>query len=156
LWLQAEDQVREKVGAKLSNWFMNLAIGRRYHEIIRADTYFTAGRAEPLGGGIGRSGTGPQGAGPDGDGKSPYEFSGVAVHFDPFFESNTIVGFDRSHFFLGVGENETPAPISDIFDNIPFFRQTPNASFQVAWYWQGQLLTDSPPAGVQIKDIAES
>ena len=156
LWLQAEDQVREKVGAKLTNWFMNLAIGRRYHEIIRADTFFTAGRAEPLGGGIGRDGNGSQGAGADGDGKSPYEFSGVAVHFDPFFESNTIVGFDRSHFFLGVGDNETPAPISDIFDNIPFFRQTANASFQVAWYWQGQLITDSPPAGVQIKDIAES
>jgi hypothetical protein len=156
LWLQGEDQVREKVGAKLTNWFMNLAIGRRYHEIIRADTFFTMGRAEPLSGGIGRDGNGSQGAGPDGDGKSPYEFSGVAVHFDPFFESNTIVGFDRSHFFLGVGENETPAPISDIFDNIPFFRQTANASFQVAWYWQGQLLTDSPPAGIQIKDIAES
>lgn len=156
LWLQGEDQVREKVGAKLTNWFMNLAIGRRYHEIIRADTFFTMGRAEPLGGGLGREGNGSQGGGADGDGKSPYEFSGVAVHFDPFFESNTVVGFDRSHFFLGVGENETPAPISDIFDNIPFFRQTANASFQVAWYWQGQLLTDSPPAGIQIKDIAES
>jgi len=156
LWLQAEDQVREKGGAKLSNWFMNLAIGRRYHEIIRADTFFTMGRAEPLGGGLGREGKGPEGAGPDGDGRSPYEFSGVAVHFDPFFESNTVVGFDRSHFFLGVGENETPAPISDIFDNVPFFRQTSNASFQVAWYWQGQLLTDSPPAGCQIKDIAEA
>ena len=83
LWLQAEDQVREKVGAKLTNWFMNLAIGRRYHEIIRADTFFTAGRAEPLGGGIGREGNGSQGAGAEGDGKSPYEFSGTAVQPRP-------------------------------------------------------------------------
>lgn len=158
LWLQAEDQVREKGGAKITNYFMNLALGRRYHEILRADTYFAIGRQEPIGGGVGlgrKDGDGTN-APKDGDGKSPYEFSGTSVHFDPFFESNTLVGFDRSHFFVGTGENELPAPISDIFDNIPFFRQTNNTTFQVAWYWQGQLMTDNPAAGVKIRDLAES
>ncbi len=81
---------------------------------------------------------------------------GTAIHFDPFFRSNTVVGFDRSHFFLGVGENDLPRPISEIFDNVPFFRQTPNATFEVAWYWQAQLLTDNPAAGVKIEDVAEA
>lgn len=165
LILSAEDGVREKGGAKLSHWFMNLAIGRRYHEILRADTYFAMGAYKPISGGIGRVGdledsssssqdTTSQAA--KGDGKSPYNFSGVNIHFDPFFAANTVVGFDKEHFFLGVGENELPAPISDVFDNVPFFRQTANATFQVAWYWQGQLITDNPCAGVKIKDVAES
>lgn len=156
LMLQAEDLVRERGGAKLSNWFMNLALGRRYHELLRADTFFTMGAARPISGGLGRDGTGSQSAGPDGDGKSPYEFSGTSIHFDPFFDANRVVGFDRSHFFLGVGENDMPRPISEIFDNIPFFRQTANATFEVAWYWQAQLLTDNPAAGVKIEDVAES
>jgi hypothetical protein len=157
LMLQAEDLVRERGGAKLTNWFMNLALGRRYHELLRADTFYTMGRANPIGGGLGREGgDGSKGAGADGDGRSPYDFSGVAIHFDPFFDANTVIGFDRSHFFLGVGENDLPRPISEIFDNIPFFRQTNNATFQVAWYWQGQLLTDNPAAGVKIEDVAEA
>ncbi len=156
LMLQAEDLVRERGGAKLTNWFMNLAIGRRYHELLRADTFFTMGRATPIGGGLGREGTGAQTVGPEGDGKSGYDFSGTAIHFDPFFDANRVVGFDRSHFFLGVGENDLPRPISEIFDNVPFFRQTANATFEVAWYWQAQLLTDNPAGGVKIEDVAES
>lgn len=157
LMLQAEDLVRERGGARLTNWFMNLAIGRRYHELLRADTFYAMGRANPIGGGMGREGgDGSRGAGSDGDGRSPYDFSGTAIHFDPFFRSNTVVGFDRSHFFLGVGENDLPRPISEIFDNVPFFRQTPNATFEVAWYWQAQLLTDNPAAGVKIEDVAEA
>lgn len=156
LLLQAEDGVREKGGAKLSHWFMNLAIGRRYHELLRADTYFALGDYKGIEGGIGRVGGDGQQAKPEGEGKSPYKFSGIDVYFDPFFQANTVIGFDKSHFFIGVGENELPAPISDVFDNVPFFRQTNNATFQVAWYWQGQLLTDNPCAGAKIIDIAES
>lgn len=167
LLLQAEDLVREKGGAKLTHWFSNLAIGRRYHELLRADSFFAIGSYKGIEGGLGRVG----GAGPGlpdspessaasapmaGDGKSPYSVSGVSWHFDPFFQANQLVGFDKAHFFIGVGENELPAPISDVFDNVPFFRQTNNATFQVAWYWQGQLLTDNPTAGVKITDIAES
>lgn len=165
LLLQAEDGVREKGGANLTHWLSNLAIGRRYHELLRADTFFALGSYKPIEGGIGRSddmsdrssgSASSTSAMQSGDGKSPYAFSGVKWHFDPYFYSNTVVGMDKSHFFLGVGENELPAPISDVFDNIPFFRQTSSATFQVAWYWQGQLMTDNPCAGVKIKDIAES
>ena len=67
-----------------------------------------------------------------------------------------IVGMDSSHFFLGVGENEVPRPISEIFENIPFFRQTTSATFEVAWYYQLELLSDRPSAGFQIQDVAES
>lgn len=156
LLLQAEDGVREKGGAKLSHWFMNLAIGRRYHELLRADTYFALGDYKGIEGGIGRVGGDQSQAKPEGEGKSPYKFSGIDVYFDPFFQANQVIGFDKSHFMIGVGENELPAPISDVFDNVPFFRQTNNATFQVAWYWQGQLLTDNPCAGAKIVDIAES
>lgn len=151
LLLQGEDGVREKGGGRLTHWFSNLAIGRRYHEILRADTMFSFGKVGALEGGIGRMNNGN----PD-DGKSPYEFSGTPWHFDPFFDSNTVVGFDKSHFYMGVGENDAPKPISEIFDGIPFFSQTTNASFEVRWYWQGQLITDNPAAGVKIADIAES
>lgn len=151
LLLQGEDGVREKGGGRLTHWFSNLAIGRRYHEILRADTMFSFGKVGALEGGIGRANNGN----PD-DGKSPYEFSGTPWHFDPFFDSNTVVGFDKSHFYMGVGENDAPKPISEIFDGIPFFSQTTNASFEVRWYWQGQLITDNPAAGVKIADIAES
>jgi len=151
LGLQAEDAVREKGGGRLTHYFSNLAIGRRYHEILRAETLASLGSVKALSGGLGREG-GEKAA----DGRSPYSFSGVSWHFDPFFDANIIVGFDRDHFFLGVGENEVPRPISEIFDGVPFFKETANATFQVVWYWQGQLLTDNPAAGVKIEDVAES
>jgi hypothetical protein len=151
LMLKAEDSVREKGGGRLTNWFMNLNIGRRYHELLRADTIATMGRVSPIAGGLGREGGEARE-----DGRSPYDFSGVAVHFDPFFEANTVVGFDKAHFFIGTGENEMPRPISEIFDNVPFFHETDNAAFQVRWYWQSQLVTDNPAAGVKIEDVAES
>ena len=62
----------------------------------------------------------------------------------------------RHHLFLGVGENEVPRPISEIFENVPFFRQTTSATFEVAWYYQLELLSDNPAASVKITDVAES
>ena len=90
------------------------------------------------------------------DGATPYNFAGIPWHVDPFFNANTIVGLDTDHLFLGVGENEVPRPISEIFDNIPFFRQTTAATFEVAWYYQMELISDNPAAGVKIEDIAEA
>lgn len=157
LFLQAEDSVRVKGGANLTHWFSNLAIGRRYHEALRADTFYQLGSIGPISGGLGRANfKGAAAAGPDSDGKSPYEFGGVNWYFDPFFEANTIVGFDKSHFFLGVGDNEVPRPESEIFDGVPMLRQGTTASYQVVFYWQGQLMTDNPAAGVKIVDVAES
>jgi hypothetical protein len=90
------------------------------------------------------------------DGATPYEFSGIPWHVDPYFTNNVIVGLDNAHFFLGVGENEVPRPISEIFEGVPFFKQGSTTSFQVEWYYQMQLLSDNPAAGVKIEDVAEA
>lgn len=158
LLLQAEDAVREKGGASLTHYFSNLAIGRRYHEQLRADTFVTLSKPGSIAGGLGRDGMkGGEATSPDSDGGSGYNFGGTKWYFDPFFDSNTVIGFDRSHFFIGTGDNELPQPISEIFgEGTPFFSQTNNATWQVRWYWQGNTLTDNPAAGVKVLDIAES
>jgi hypothetical protein len=156
LMLQAEDGVREKGGATLSEWWSNLPIMRRYHEILRNESYYALGRTVGLSGGLGRSESNSMSAGADGTGKSIYDFSGVPWHADAFFEGNTIIGLDRSHFYIGHGENELPMPISKIFPDKPFFKDTVNATYEVLMYWQGQFITDNPAAGVRISDIAES
>lgn len=153
LGLQAQDSMREKGSGMLKAWISNQKIARRYHEILRNETFASLGGVQSLGGGLGRKG----GSGkPSEDGKSPYTFSDIPWHIDPYFTNNVILGLDTDHFFLGVGENETPRPISEVFDNVPFFRQTSNATFEVAWYYQMQLLSDNPAAGVKLEDIAEA
>lgn len=150
--LQAMDQVRERTGSELKGWYSNLAVLRRYHEMLAGERYFALSKPGVLSGGIGR-----KGAGEDSDvGLTPYEFSGIPWHVDPFYNANIVVGLDTDHFFIGVGDNDAPRPISEVFDNIPFFRQTTSATFEVAWYYQMQLLSDNPAAGVQIQDVAES
>lgn len=157
LLLQGLDAAREKGGGSIDKWLSNLAIVRRYHEILAGERFFALSKPGTLSGGIGRDQNGMTAdGGENSDGKTPYEFSGIDWHVDPYFNANTIVGLDTSHFFIGVGENDVPRPISEIFENIPFFRQTANATFEVAWYYQMQLLSDNPASGIQITDIAES
>jgi len=156
LLLQAEDAVREKGGATLTEWWSNLNIMRKYHGILRDESYYSLGRIAGISGGIGRSEQNAPSAGPDGNGKSIYDFSGVPWHADPFFEANTVIGLDRSHFYIGHGDNELPMPISKIFSDKPFFKDTPNATYEVLMYWQGQFITDNPAAGVRVNDVAES
>lgn len=151
LLLQAMDSVREKGGGKLDAWLSNLAIIRRYHEILTADRFFAFSSPKPIGGGIGRPSMEPGETG-----KTPYEFSGIPWFGEPYFRSNTMIGLDKSHFFLGVGENDVPKPVSEIFDNVPFFKNTTSATFEVLWYYQCELISDNPAAGVKIEDIAES
>ena len=152
LLLQALDAVREKGGGTVDHLISNLAIVRRYHEMLASERYFSLSQPGAIGGGVGRKGYAESAA----DGKSPYEFSGVPWHVDPFFANNTIVGLDSNHFFLGVGENDTPRPINEIFDNVPFFKQTSSATFDVNWYYQMELISDNVAAGFQIQDVAES
>ena len=158
LMMQLEDNVREKGGASLNTYLSNLAVVRRYHELLREDTYFAMGSPRQFDGGVGvgREGGAQQKGKDGGDGRTIYRFSGKPWHVDPYFAANTIIGMDTKHFYIGHGENSVPRPVSEIFDNTPFFRQTSNTTFEVAWYWQGDLLSDNPAAGAKIEDIAES
>ena len=158
LMMQLEDNVREKGGASLNTYLSNLAVVRRYHELLREDTYFAMGSPRQFDGGVGvgREGGAQQKGKDGGDGRTIYRFSGKPWHVDPYLAANTIIGMDSKHFYIGHGENAVPRPVSEIFDNTPFFRQTSNTTFEVAWYWQGDLLSDNPAAGAKIEDIAES
>jgi hypothetical protein len=152
LLLQAMDSAREKGGGSLTHWISNLAITRRYHETLAAERFFAMSSPGAIGGGIGRK---PMN-GESKEGQTPYEFSGIPWHVDPFFTNNTVLGIDDKHLFLGVGENDTPRPISEIFEGVPFFKQTTAATFEVNWYFQMELLSDNPAAHVKIKDVAEA
>ena len=162
--LKALDGGREKGGSIVKMFISNLALVRRYHEILAGERYFALSKPGVLEGGIGRREAGMNRQSSDnssrfetpGDGMTPYEFSGIPWYVDPYFDPNVVVGFDTDHFFLGVGDNDVPRPISEVFDNVPFFRQTTSATFEVAWYYQMQLLTDNPAAGIKVKDLAES
>jgi hypothetical protein len=154
LVLSALDYAREKGGGKTSHILSNLAIVRRYHEMLAAERYFSLSQPGAIGGGVGRKSMGDNSS--KSDGKTPYEFSGIPWHVDPYFTNNVIVGLDSDHFFLGVGENETPRPISEIFDNVPFFKQTTSATFEVNWYYQMELISDNPASAWKIEDVAEA
>jgi hypothetical protein len=156
LLLQAQDAVRIKGGGKLDAWISNMPIIRRYHELLAGERYFALSKPGVLSGGIGRGGQGTSGDDASGEGLSPYEFSGIPWYVDPYFTNNVIVGLDRSHFFIGVGDNDVPKPVGEIFDNVPYFRQTNNATFEIPWYYQCELVSDAPAAGVQIQDVAEA
>jgi hypothetical protein len=158
LIMQLEDSVREKGGSDLNAYVSNLAIVRRYHELLREDVYFAMSSPKALdgGAGVGRSGGAQQKGKDGGTGQTIYRFSGNPWHVDPYFAANTIIGMDTKHFYLGHGENAAPRPVSEIFDGTPFFRQTTSSTFEVAWYWQGELLSDNPAAGAKIEDVAES
>jgi hypothetical protein len=152
LLLQALDASREKGGGNTTHILSNLAIVRRYHEMLAAERFFALSSPGAIGGGVGRKNMSAKSE----DGATPYNFSGVPWHVDPYFTNNVIVGIDSDHFFLGVGENEVPRPISEIFENIPFFRQTTSATFEVAWYYQMELLSDNPASAWKIEDVAEA
>jgi hypothetical protein len=152
LLLQAMDYAREKGGGNLTHWMSNLKILQRYHELLAGERFVALTSPQAIGGGFGRKKMG----GDSKNGETPYEFSGVPWHVDPYFHNNTVVGFDSKHFFLGTGENEVPRPVSEVFGGVEMFKRTTTTTFQVEWYYQFQLLTDNPAGGVKIEDVAEA
>lgn len=158
LLLQGMDSVRKRGGAQLNAWMSNLNIVRRYHELLRQDTFFALSQVKEFGGGVGvgREDSGMK-QGENSDGSTIYRFSGIPWHVDPFFHANKLVGFATEHFFIGHGENEAPQVLSEVFDgNVPYYTKTARSDFDVEWYWQAELISDGPNAGVQIQDVAES
>jgi len=154
LMLQGLDLVRERGGRKLTDIISNLAIMRRYHEMLRAETIASLGSVTSVSGGLGRPDNDMQ-QGPKGEGNTPYDFSGIDWHAESFFDANRIVGVNRETWAIGHGDNEVPEPIGDIFD-VPMLKRTSNATFEVDHYWQGELLCDNPPANVKWEEISES
>ena len=159
LMLQGMDLIRERGGRVITDWMSDLAIIRRYHESLRADVFFALTSIKELGNkiGLGRSQEDMVG-GEDSEGETPYAFSGIPWRAESFFAANNLIGFNRECFWIGHGENEVPRPVAEIFgeDMVSFFARTANTSFEVDSYWQGQLLSDNPPAGLKIVDVAES
>ena len=158
LMLQGMDYTREKGGVQVTDWFSNLPIIRRYHESLRADTFFALSAVKELGSkvGIGRSEESMK-SGENSEGQTPYQFSAIPWRAEMFFDANKLVGMNRETFLIGHGENEVPRPLSEIFDDmITFFTPTSNTTFEVVGYWQAELLGDNPQANFIIEDVAES
>lgn len=158
LLLQGMDQCRERGGVVITDLVSNLNIIRRYHESLRADTFFALSAVKQFGGkvGVGRDADQMK-DGEKTEGETIYEFSGVPWRAEIFFDANKILGLNREHIFIGHGENEVPRPISEIFDDmVPFFTSTANTTFEVVGYWQGQMICDAPTALVRFDDVAET
>ena len=158
LLLQGMDQCRERGGVVITDLVSNLNIIRRYHESLRADTFFALSAVKQFGDkvGVGRDADQMK-DGEKTEGETIYEFSGVPWRAEIFFDANKILGLNREHIFIGHGENEVPRPISEIFDDmVPFFTSTANTTFEVVGYWQGQMICDAPTALVRFDDIAET
>jgi hypothetical protein len=154
LILQALDGMRVKGGGNCDIILSNDPIKRRYHELLADERWMTVSPGKFV-----RGGVGPQGAGkmPKGDGKTVYSFGGVAWHVDPFFHANTIVLLDTSCFYLAHGDGApVPRPISELMPGFPFFRQTSNATAEVVWYVQNELVCTKPSAQAKIVDVSES
>lgn len=159
LLIEGNDLTRERGGAQIDAYFSNLKIIRRYHAELREDVFFALGQVKGFDSavGIGRDESQMQ-QGEDSMGETIYRFGGVPWYAEPYFWANTLIGIRKEHFFIGHGENEMPAPLSEIFnDMVSFFTfGGTTATFDVHSYWQGELLCDNPMAGTKFEDIAES
>lgn len=159
LLLQASDSVRKRGGKPVNKWLSNLNIVRRYHELLKEDTFFAYGsgpKALEGGVGIGRSESGMK-QGEDSDGGTIYKFSGTDWHADTFFHANKLVGMNTDHFWIGHGDNDVPKVLSEVFDGqVPYFTRTTSAKFDIEYYWQAELVCDAPTSGVLVSDVAES
>lgn len=159
LLINGMDTCRERGGGVITDLVSNLAIIRRYHENLRADTFFALQAVDAFGDKIGVGRNQKQMAGgEDTAGETVYQFSGIPWRAEMFLDANKIVGLNREHIFIGHGENEVPQPLSEIFgdDMTPFFTTTSNTTFEVVSYGQFEMLCDAPTALIRYDDIAES
>lgn len=156
LMLQAK-HVRRRAGGKSNKksnrnlaFLMNDTIERRYVELYDAIRIADTGSG-PFSGDVGPKDTF------DEDGESNFTFSGIPIHVDVFAPANTVFMLDLSTFSIGYVDSKVPRPIDEIFEGqVPFFRQTSNATFEKIWYWEGSLVCTKPRSNVQIQDVAES
>ena len=161
LLITGENLMRERGGVQPSRYVANGNILKRYHGDLITDKYYAYNKIEAVGAGGEKVGFGREGMDLDnsetGTGKTPYKLSGKDFHCEPYLRANRVLGFHDDHFFLGHDGIEVPTPLSEIFDDmIPYFTATGSSKFDVWHYWEAQVLSDNPQAGIQFADIAES
>jgi hypothetical protein len=162
LMIDGENLMRERGGIVPSRYAANGPIIKRYHGDLIQDRFFSFNKIQGVGGDeIGKAGFGRQGMdlnnSPDGTGETPYTISGKPLHQEPYLRANRLIGWNDDNFFIGHDGIEVPTPLSEIFDDmIPYFTHTGSAKFDVWHYWEAQLLSDNPQAGIVYKDLAES
>lgn len=158
LGLQLLDTIRERGGEAPDALMSNLKIIRRYHGDLREDVFFAMNSISELAGkvGTGRDESGMQ-KGKDGKGKTIYKFSGIDWHAEPYMDANRVWALNSKNVFIGYGENELPAPLSEVFDGlVSFFTSTANTTFEIVSYWQGEVVCDNPMSLGMISDLSES
>lgn len=161
LLIDGENLMRERGGVQPDRYAANGNIIKRYHGDLIKDRYFAYNKIQGLGTGGEKVGFGREGMNlensADGKGETPYTLSGKPLHQEPYLAANTILGWNDEHFFIGHDGIEVPTPLSEIFDEmIPYFTHTGSAKFDVWHYWEAQLLSDNPQAGIKFEDVAES
>lgn len=161
LIIDGENLMRERGGTPPSRYAANGNIIKRYHGDVITDKYFAYNKIQAVGAGGEKVGLGREGMNLDnsaeGKGETPYLISSKPFHQEPYLRANRVIGWDDDHFFVGHDGIEVPTPLSEIFDDmIPYFTHTGSTKFDVWHYWEGQLLSDDPQAGIVYKDIAES
>lgn len=161
LLIEGENLARERGGVQPTDYAANGNVIKRYHGDVIKDKYFAYNKIEAVGANGEKVGFGREGMdldnSPDGTGKTPYKLSGKDLHQEPYLRANRIIGWNQNHFWLGHDGVEVPTPVSEIFDEmVSYFTHTGSAKFDVWHYWEAQLLSDNPQAGVVFEDIAEN
>lgn len=162
LLIDGENLMRERGGVQPDLYVANGNILKRYHGDLIVDKYFAYNKIQSVGAGGEKVGFGREGMdlenSEDGIGKTPYTLSGKPFHQEPYLRANRILGWAKEHFWIGHDGIEVPTPLSEIFDDMVsyFTFGGTNGKFDVWHYWEAQLLSDNPQAGIQFQDIAES
>lgn len=159
LGLQLLDTIRERGGMPPTDFVSNLKILRRYHADLREDVFYAmSGQPGTIGGGTGRDEKAMRKGGKDGgQGKTPYSFSGIDWAAEPYMDANRVWAINRENIWIGHGENELPAPLSEVFDNlVSFFTTTANTTFEIVSYYQGEVICDNPMGLGMASDLSES
>ena len=156
LLLQSIHEARLKGGGDPDVILTNPSIFRRYYDLFSAEG--VRERGSGMGGMKGSLGpAGARSANSMGDtGKTAFTFSGIPIYMDDFAPANTIFVLDSSTFRIGHGVNRTPQPVSMTFDGAAKFVDTTNTTFELPYWWQGELICSNPAASSKIEDVAES
>ena len=151
LILETQLDIRLKGQGEPDTILCGPGVYRRYYEFFQQDRFIMMDQGE-MGGMSGELGPKPISK----SGKTSLSFSGMTVYVDDLAAANTMLLLDKSTFMMAHGQNRVPQAVSETFDRANFFRDTTAAGFDVAWWWQGELVCKSPASNGKIEDISET